>query len=261
MKQFAVIGNPIEHSLSPQIHTEFAKQCNVSISYIKLTATTKTFKKIVNNFFTNGGHGMNVTLPFKHMAFDLVDDITDEASIQSQSINTLVKCTDTNKLKGYNTDGKGLVNDLTSTFINLSNVKILILGTGGASSAIIPELYRATNTAIHVWGRDPTKAAILAHRHQECIAIPTISHFSNYDLIINAISLEANLDIFAQYTSTHSYYYDLSYSNTQDTNFIAMVKKTGATKYCDGKGMLIAQAAHSFNIWNGMLPDITHIKI
>ncbi|RLA08779.1 MAG: shikimate dehydrogenase [Gammaproteobacteria bacterium] len=259
MKKFAVIGNPIKHSLSPIIHQNFAKQFKIKLEYQKILATDDNFKKIVTDFFKNGGVGLNITVPFKFIAFNLCDILSDRANMAG-SVNTLY-LDKNNKICGDNTDGAGLVNDLEQNLnYKIKNKKILIYGAGGATAGIIYPILQNLPKNIDITNRTIKKAYDMAERFNKFGNIQAISidklNNNCYDLIINATSTGLSgetLPLTSGIIHNTTLCYDLAYSK-KPTNFMLWADKNGANKTTDGKGMLKEQAAISFYIWHHKKP-------
>ena len=154
MKKFAVLGNPIDHSLSPQIHQEFARQLKISLSYVKKTVPLDSFEKIISELKNDKFYGANVTLPFKSQAAKIAQHKSNEV-IDTHSANTLTFLGD--HIKADSTDGMGLLTDLENKIGSIANTKILLLGAGGASNAVIPALYKNHINKLFLWNRNIQK--------------------------------------------------------------------------------------------------------
>ena len=259
-KKFAVIGSPIDHSLSPKIHSIFAKELGIEITYEAIKVEPIHFDTSVNRLFDEGYAGLNVTLPLKELAFNYADELTEDSNL-SGSVNTLWK--EDGTIHGDSTDGRGLVRDLQEKKINLKNKEIVILGAGGAAKAIIPSLLREDPKRISIGNRTLAKAEELIESFSSSsknkINLFEMSENLNFkpDIIVNATSAgikNENIELPRDLLSKDIYVYDLSYS-LEDTPFIKLVKSRGIEKYHDGIGMLIHQAALSFKIWNNQTPN------
>ncbi len=259
---YAVIGNPIEHSQSPFIHSCFANQTNEPIEYIRLLAPVDGFEKTVREFVAQGGQGLNVTTPFKLEAYALADALSERAAAAG-SVNTL-RVQD-GHLYGDNTDGIGLVRDLVHNHgFALGQSRILLLGAGGAARGVLLPLLDKRPAEIVILNRTAERAAELAQHFSEaaqsadCRLIGgdhTVAH-GPFDLIINATtsSLNGALPDFDNTAFTrHTLAYDLMYS-AQPTAFMQHASAHQAHT-TDGLGMLVEQAAESFFIWRGVHPD------
>lgn len=264
MYLFAVMGKPISHSLSPEIHHAFAKHLQISVYYKKILSTERAFPKMVTNFINTGGHGLNITLPFKQQAYVLCGENVTERSRVARAVNTLyIK---DNALHGDNTDGVGLVRDLKNQGWDLENAKIAIIGAGGAARGAILPLAKAGVSSITIANRTLEKAKLLIkdvsiYTHHTELAATTIGDLTgHYDLIINATSTGLNnskLDLSADLSTPHAY--DMLYlPRGKATDFMTHFSAQGADT-ADGFGMLINQAAESFAIWTGSRPDVTQI--
>ena len=258
-KKFAVIGSPIDHSLSPKIHSIFAKELGIEITYEAIKVEPMHFDTSVNRLFDEGYAGLNVTLPLKELAFNYADELTDDSNL-SGSVNTLWK--EDGTIHGDSTDGRGLVRDLQEKKINLKNKEIVILGAGGAAKAIIPSLLREDPKRISIGNRTLAKAEELIESFsysKNKMNLFEMSENLNFkpDIIVNSTSAgikNENIELPRDLLSKDIYVYDLSYS-FEDTPFIKLVKSRGIEKYHDGIGMLIHQAALSFKIWNNQTPN------
>jgi len=223
-QKYAVFGNPIEHSKSPPIHQQFARQFDLDIDYRKILSTPEAFADDIHRFFADDGVGCNVTVPFKEQAFALCDALTATAKTAG-AVNTLYKEAD--KLWGHNSDGAGLVNDLSKNHgVAIENARILILGAGGATRGILEPLITNQPTSITVANRTITKANKLAGEFASMFPVKStgndLSDFSGAaDLIINATSasLSAQVPINnADVIATHTICYDLAYAFHTWTN-------------------------------------------
>ena len=250
--KFAVIGNPIAHSLSPEIHLAFAHQSNIELRYDKLRADDGGFLDAARQFFADGGVGMNVTAPFKGDAFAFVDE-RDAASQISNSVNTIHAQGEV--YLGYNTDGIGLIEDLDRLGWHLEDAKLLMLGAGGAASGILDPLL-ARGARITVANRTQSKAKDLQSRWPALETANFGELASGWDLIINATAaswqaakLPLPMEVFDDANC-----YDLAYQRDGHTPFLAQISNQ-ASACSDGLGMLVEQAAAAFEIWHGVKPD------
>lgn len=258
MKRFAVIGNPIEHSLSPRIHTLFAEQAGVKLEYRKQKVQSEALADEITRFFKSGGTGLNVTVPHKQAAYSLCDGLSPRAELAG-SVNTLYMKDD--RLIGDNTDGVGLVRDITINLqISCQNAKLLIIGAGGASRGIIEPLLAQSPSSIDIVNRTYSKAALLAEMFNELGNIRALSFDqlrSSYDIIINASSSSLQQEIPAvpeECLANGQLAYDLMYADSA-TPFMSFAAKAGCQQQTDGLGMLVEQAAEAFTIWNGFQPN------
>lgn len=251
-QQFAVIGNPIEHSLSPEIHQAFAFQCGINLTYIKLFSETDAFEVTVKGFFAQGGRGMNVTAPFKNDAYRFSQTINTLAET-AEAVNTLQATS--NGISGFNTDGIGLVSDLQRLGWLLHDEEVLVLGAGGAAQGIIQSLLNA-GAKVTLTNRTIEKAHTLSQRFQDVSVTEFDQLRIGFSIVINATSLswqEQKLP-FDKNSIKGSKCYDLAYSIDGTTSFLGQVSDV-AESTSEGLGMLVEQAAESFHIWHGVKPD------
>lgn len=260
MKRFAVIGNPIEQSKSPIIHQHFAEQFEIELEYNKILATEHNFKTIVTDFFRTGGTGMNVTAPFKELAFQLAHSVSNRAK-KAHAVNTLYWVD--GQLFGDTTDGQGLVNDLTHLDIPITDKKVLLIGAGGAAKGAVASLLAAKPKQLIVANRTVSKAeAIQQEFDNRLLACDFGSIPDDCDVVINSTSCSLTNDtpdIEPSLLSSIQYSYDMSYKS-QVTSFNQWLKDISGAKVSDGLGMLVEQAAESFNIWHNKMPDTQKIR-
>lgn len=264
MKQYAVIGNPIEHSLSPLIHKLFSEQTGKLLTYEKVLAPIDQFKETVTQFVERGGKGLNVTLPFKQQAFEMATKKS-QAAIDAQAVNTLV-FHDDGLIEGCNTDGMGLIQDLKHNHhYSLHQKRILILGAGGAVRGIVAPLLEQAPSSLVIANRTKEKATRLAQQFEllgklEARALDELDD-GPYDFIIHGTSLreENSIVLESHLIGSHTWCYDLNYDAKQSTSFVRFAEGRGAKKALDGLGMLVEQAAASFYIWHGIYPDTSSI--
>jgi shikimate dehydrogenase len=262
--RYAVIGNPIEHSKSPQIHTAFAQQEKIQISYERILATEEEFTDMVNKFKQQGGLGLNVTVPFKIIAYQQCSALSAHAQA-AKAVNT-ISFNQAGEWLGANTDGIGLLRDLTDNLgYELTDKKILVLGAGGASRGILLPLLEEHPTSIIIANRTLEKAEQLANEFSSFgnITACGYDHLENlsFDLIINATSSSLSNQVPPvpnEAIGKECLCYDLMYSH-EDTAFMAWAKSHHAAKVSDGLGMLIEQAAESYFIWRGFRPDTSQL--
>jgi shikimate dehydrogenase len=259
--QFAVFGHPIGHSLSPQIHQAFAQQFGIELEYRAIDAAPAEFTAAVGRFFADGGRGANVTLPHKGAAFALADQRSD-AAVRAGSANVLTPLPD-GGLAAHNTDGAGLVRDLTERHdMDLRGHTALLLGAGGAARGVAWNLLDAGVETLTIVNRSPEAADALA----DAIGEPARAHtrywedlagIGSYDLIVNATSagvLGAPLSLPFSLIGARALCYDLSYGAAAGS-FLAWAKAAGARYAFDGLGMLLETAADTFELWHGQRPD------
>ncbi|OOF85471.1 shikimate dehydrogenase [Rodentibacter ratti] len=263
MDNYAVWGNPIAQSLSPLIQGKFAQQTQQAMNYEAKLGDLDTFEQQLATFFSQGAKGCNVTAPFKSRAYQLADEHSERARL-AQACNTLKKLED-GRLYADNTDGIGLVTDLQRLDWIKPNQRILILGAGGATQgALLPLLQAQQNIVLA--NRTLAKAQTLVEIFQpygeiQAVAMDNIP-CQSYDLIINATSagLSGNTaPVSADILKLGQAFYDMQYAKGSDTPFIAHCKHLGLMNVSDGLGMLVAQAAHSFHLWRGVMPDFAKV--
>ncbi|GGP28212.1 shikimate dehydrogenase [Silvimonas amylolytica] len=260
--RYVVIGNPIAHSKSPQIHAAFAAQYALAdFSYERLLAPLEDFDGTVRSFVAEGGKGCNVTVPFKEAAYELATHLTDRAAVAG-AVNTL-KLQDDGTLLGDNTDGVGLVTDVLR-HTTLTDKRVLVLGAGGAARGVLLPLASARPAAITVANRTAAKAVDLAgllQPHAGGVAL-TGTGFDGikgeFDVIINATSASLGgerVPLPEGAFAPGALAYDMMYGK-EETAFLAQAREAGVTRRVDGLGMLVGQAAEAFRLWTGRTPDV-----
>jgi shikimate dehydrogenase len=255
--RYAVVGNPIAHSRSPQIHTAFAQATGQNVEYTRLLAPLDGFAATVAAFRVSGGRGLNVTLPFKAEAFRLADHCSDRAN-RAEAVNTLRF--DGDRTYGDNTDGVGMVRDITVNLgIPIEGRRVLLVGAGGAAQGVIPALLDAHPSAIVVVNRTLARAEAMTMQFGERVHAAgfTTLPAESFDIIINATSagLAGDVPPLSPAVCTGAVLaYDMMYGK-HETPFLAYARQAGAQRTADGLGMLVEQAAESFYLWRGMRPD------
>ena len=261
-KYFAVIGNPIHHSLSPQIHAAFAKEAGIDIHYEAVLSPLDQFQDTVKTLIARKLTGANVTLPFKKEAYALATTHSDYAKI-AEAVNTLEFKED--QIIGHNTDGIGLVRDLEQNLqFNLKGKKILLIGAGGAAEGVIYSILEKEPSQLTLTNRTIEKSNLIQnkmHTHAKSfnvdfnvIEIAKLPH-QYFDLIINATSASLNdndLGIDNKVFHEKCLAYDMMYG--KETSFIKQAKSQ-RSKTSDGLGMLVEQAAEAFFIWHNIKPQ------
>ncbi len=260
---YAVFGCPVKHSQSPRIHTLFAAQTGIKLDYQAIEVSPDRFTESVTAFLQDSGKGLNITVPFKEAAYAMCTNLTKRAQFAA-SVNTLWLDGQSN-ICGDTTDGEGLIRDLTvNNQINIANQSVLILGAGGAVRAIIGPLCAQKPKHIAIANRTVSRARQLAKKVSDKISIMACSYDDlddSFDLIINgtALSLAGALPPLAKVRlNKQACCYDLMYG-AQPTCFMTWAQTQGATTILDGLGMLVEQAAASFFIWHGQMPDPTPV--
>lgn len=258
----AVVGNPIAHSRSPDIHHLFAQQFGLDLHYQRILADANDFKEQVQGFFAQGGTGLNITVPFKEKAFELAKHLSPRAQCAG-AVNTLWH--QDHQLHGCNTDGAGLLHDLRRLGFDPKHKRVLLIGAGGAAKGVLLPLLEAQPSCLHLINRTANKAQQLIQQAQHYVPHTTTAlqagdlHATagTWDIVINATSsgLEQRSPLTqALQFSPQSLAYDMVYGD-QATAFMQQSHTQGATHTADGLGMLVGQAAMSFEIWHGLTPD------
>lgn len=257
---YAVIGHPIAHSKSPSIHTSFAQSCQQDMVYDRLLAPVDGFLEVVEGFFADGGKGLNVTMPFKEQAYAFAKDHTPRA-LSAGAVNTLFIHPDTQEVWGDNTDGAGLVTDICQNHgFDLKGKRVLLLGAGGAVRGVLQPIFEQQPSSVTIANRTVAKAEHLAELVSEFGQVNALGFndlTGSFDLIINgtSASLENALPpIATSCIASHTWCYDMMYS-AEPTVFCRWAVEQGAANAVDGLGMLVEQAAESFERWRGVRPD------
>ncbi|MES2662482.1 MAG: shikimate dehydrogenase [Pseudomonadota bacterium] len=267
---YAVIGDPISHSLSPHIHKSFAKQFEMDLDYRAIQVAPEKLDEFFEVFIQEGGKGCNVTLPLKEKVFEKISRVTDQARIAGAA-NTVTVIAD--ELSADNTDGVGLMRDLERQFeMDWRQMRILILGAGGAARGILYPLLQKSPKAVILINRSMERAK---HVQQAFASYGSIEvQPANYvfqqpvDLIIHATSAAArgeSADCDTLFNSAQSAIrsttraYDLMYQLHDDTHFCKWAKANHIKHSVDGLGMLVEQAAESFTLWHGQRPEVNTV--
>ena len=265
-KQFAVIGHPINHSLSPHIHLLFAEQFDLPMVYEKLEVELETLLSSLDKFKGQKYSGLNVTLPLKHDAYLLCQELSEKSQL-CESVNT-ISIRD-NQFHGDTTDGIGLIRDLINKGINLNQAKILLVGAGGAANGVMADLIECSPSTLHLTNRTIKKSMLMqsywksfAQKNSVSLKVSGIDGEDSfrYDVIINATSagFSSNISPIEDIMiNKETYCYDMTYS--VETPFMKQAKNMNAI-VSDGLGMLIEQAAESFYIWHKKKPKTKNIK-
>ena len=258
-KKFLVIGNPIEHSLSPKLHNYWIKKNNLKASYGKKLLEQDEIRQLILDVKKEKIHGINVTVPFKKKVIPFLDILSDEAK-NSQSVNTIYK--DKGKIVGDNTDIEGFKISLETTHQIIKNKKALILGAGGVVPSIIITLKKMHIAKIYLSNRTKLKALEIKKLFPE-VEIIEWGKVTNFDIIINATSIGLNkedeINIDYKNVSRDKFFYDVVY-NPRETNFLRRAKEFGA-QIENGKMMFIYQAQKAFFIWHKIIPEIDNETI
>ena len=258
--RYAVVGNPVAHSLSPRIHGLFAEQTDQNLRYEAIEIDLEAFADGVLGLRREGLRGLNVTVPFKRDAFELCDNLSPRAR-DAGAVNTLL-FEDDDRIAGDNTDGVGLTRDLVGNLkILIRHRKVLILGAGGAVRGVIGPLLVQRPRSLAIANRTLERAEELAEDFSGLGRIDVFAYDDlgrdNYDLIINgtAAGLAGEVPPVPDgVLGINSVCYDMMYRLDEDTAFVQWAWSRGAVAAYDGLGMLVEQAAESFYIWRGLRP-------
>lgn len=259
LDHYAVMGNPISHSKSPFIHTLFAQQTSQNLDYSPILVDIDAFESSVTLFVKNNGKGLNITVPFKQQAWQLVNERS-RCAEKAGAVNTII-VREPGYLIGDNTDGIGLVTDLKNNLgFQIKNKKILVLGAGGAVRGVLGPVLEEDPESVIVANRNELRAVELEKIFAEDGCIKGVGYEDIgddvFDLVINgtAASLSGELPPIPASAVNAAVCYDMMYSKT-DTVFMAWAKNHNAKQVWDGLGMLVEQAAESFYLWRGVRPD------
>lgn len=261
--RYAVIGNPIEHSKSPDIHAAFALQTGQDMDYSKVFAPLDGFERTVRTMWENGFRGANVTVPFKLEAYHLADQLTERAH-DAGAINTLVFNAD--GIYGDNTDGVGLVRDIQQNLnISFQSKNVLLIGAGGAAEGVLHPILEQHPKLLVITNRTLDKALTMVKKVEEqgdfrFVSVNAYAFHDlqghSFDIVINATSTgisDADLPLPPEIFATGSLAYDMMYG--RETPFMSFARKHGAGHIADGLGMLVEQAAEAFFIWRQIHPE------
>lgn len=259
MDRYAVIGQPISHSKSPFIHAQFARQTAQELSYDAIEVAPEALAETLKRLHAEGYRGLNVTLPHKIQVAKLCESVSERAQLAA-AVNTLIR-TETG-WRGDNTDGDGLVRDLTQHLgLTIAGKRVLVLGAGGAGRGILQPLLQQNPAELTLSGRNPWKPEELAEQFKAVGKIRPATHIAlkgdEFDLIINATSVGhsgAAPRMPGQLLAEGGACYDLSYGKAFEP-FAAWACTQDAARVSDGLGMLVEQAAAAFEIWRGVKPE------
>ena len=261
--QYRVFGNPIHQSKSPNIHKAFAASTEQTLEYQAQLVAEDAFEQTVNDFFAAGGKGLNVTVPFKQRAFAMAQTLS-PAAAKAHAANTLY-LNKAGELVADNTDGLGLVADICNNLSGqLKDKRILILGAGGAVRGVLQPILAQQPKAVVIANRTHHKAEELAQSFTELgdISACEMAQLKGpFDWIINGTSASLAGDLPPLPTgliNDTSRCYDMMYS-AQTTVFNTWALEQGAAQANDGLGMLVEQAAQSFNLWRGVMPATSDV--
>ena len=256
MKKYLVIGNPIEHSLSPRLHNYWITNSNINAVYDKKKIDENEIESLILKIREKKINGINVTTPFKKVVIPFLDQLSLEAE-NTQSVNTIYMEND--KIIGHNTDIDGFELGIKNSKFNANNKKVLILGAGGVVSSIIFALNKMKVSGITISNRTKQKAEHLKDSFKN-LKIVDWGEVPDFDMIINATSIGLNKDdkinLDLSKVGKNKFFYDVIY-NPLETNFLKMGKKLGNTTE-NGKMMFIYQAFAAFKVWHGVNPKINN---
>lgn len=260
--KLALFGDPVSHSLSPQIHQNFADQFGLTIDYQLIQVSDIEFPKAVTDFFISGGIGANITLPHKSLGLFVVDKIKNSARM-AHAVNTLYK-NKNSEISGSNTDGKGFVKDIAKRHgFNFKGKSVLILGAGGATQGIVPAILNKKPSSVTIANRSKDKAQMICKaKNTYALSLEElIDSKQQFDLIIHASSLGhqgKTLTFETHHIHENTMAYDLSYGQAA-LPFIEHCHSQSVQNINDGLGMLVEQAAYSFKKWFGLKPKTNEI--
>ena len=257
---YAVFGSPVIHSRSPDIHRAFATQCEQDVIYTKQEVRPDEFEVVCREFFELGGSGLNITLPLKELAFQFADQLTPRAQLAG-AVNTLAM-TKSGKILGDNTDGAGLLWDITDNLgWSITGKNLLILGAGGAVRGVLGPLLEKKPASILIVNRTPDKAFELAQQFSSIGNVQGSGYEDlpkyAFDVIINGTSMSLSggvPPITTAQINKQTHAYDMAYA-AKPTPYLAWLEECGLMYLSDGLGMLVEQAAESFKLWRGVMPN------
>ncbi len=264
MKKYLVIGNPINHSLSPQLHNYWIKKFNINAVYEKKELNNNDLNSLILKIRDKEISGVNITVPFKKKIIPYLDRLTLDAET-TQSVNTILLSND-GKIVGHNTDIGGFENAIKDTKYDPLGKKILVLGSGGVAPSIIFALYKMKVSSVIITNRTKSKAEYLQNLYNDMvkkngwkkIKVVDWGEVPEFDMVINATSVglknDQKLDLDFSKITKDKFFYDIIY-NPKETNFLKTGKDLG-NKTENGKKMFIYQAAEAFKIWHDIQPEI-----
>ncbi|MGH8273538.1 MAG: shikimate dehydrogenase [Gammaproteobacteria bacterium] len=249
-----IIGYPLDHTRSPELHRSFAEQCGVDQTYVVFAVTDGDFEQTVRTFFADGGRGLNVTLPYKERALTVANNASKQA-VRAGAANVLTQQTD-GTVRADNADGVGFLADLERQNFDMHGARVCVLGAGGAAAGVIAALLDAEADTVAVLNRSPQRARALVERMEDKRLQLLPAQPDAFDLVINATSASLANECPAfpnAVIGPNTLAYDLAYA-AKPTPFMQRAAQLGA-RTCDGWGMLVEQAAESFQLWHGIRPD------
>lgn len=260
---YAVFGNPINHSKSPHIHRQFAEQTGQDMHYTKQLVNEGEFEQAVQDFFAQGGKGLNITVPFKLNAFEFAQKRTARAE-RAGAVNTLAYLAD-GSILGDNTDGIGMVHDMHNLGWEIEGKRILILGAGGAVRGILQPLLEEKPAQVVIANRTKSKAEDLAKNFHDLGNVQAKAFeqldCEIFDIVINgtSASMQGELPPLPDnLLAANACCYDMMYGS-EPTIFLRWAVERGAAQTADGLGMLIGQAAEAFYLWRQIRPEVVPV--
>lgn len=260
---YAVFGNPINHSKSPVIHRQFAEQTGQDMHYTKQLVNEGEFEQAAQEFFAQGGRGLNITVPFKLNAFGFAQKLTPRAE-RAGAVNTLALLGD-GTILGDNTDGIGMIHDMHNLGWEIQGARVLILGAGGAVRGILQPLLEEQPAQVTIANRTVSKAEELAKNFLDLGDIQAKSfaqlQSDSFDIVINgtSASLQGELPPLPEkLLAANAHCYDMMYG-AEPTIFLQWAKAHGAAQIADGLGMLVGQAAEAFYLWRQIRPEVVPV--
>jgi len=260
---YAVFGNPINQSKSPNIHRQFAEQTGQDMHYTKQLVAIDEFEQTAQAFFAQGGKGLNITVPFKLNAFEFAQKRTARAE-RAGAVNTLALLSD-GTILGDNTDGIGMIHDMHNLGWELQGKRVLILGAGGAVRGILQPLLEENPAQVVIANRTYSKAEELAMHFHDMgdVQAKTFEQLAGerFDVVINgtSASLHGELPPLPDtLLAANACCYDMMYG-AEPTIFLRWAKDFGAAHVADGLGMLIGQAAEAFYLWRQIRPEVVPV--
>ena len=263
---FAVVGNPVNHSKSPEIHAAFGRAVGITLTYERMHVDIGGFEQAIDNFAANGGRGLNITTPFKGDAWRYVDELSPRAT-SAEAVNT-IRFDDTGSF-GDNTDGIGFMRDLSVNHgCDVVGRRVLVLGAGGAVQGIVGYFMEKDPASVVVANRTVDRAAALVQRVKGsgnnplfAMGLDALGAEASFDIIVHATS--AGLSghrpaVPASVIGVDSVAYDIAYGEAARP-FLSWCEQNGARRCVDGVGMLVEQAAESFHVWHGVRPPTAEV--
>jgi shikimate dehydrogenase len=258
--RFAVIGNPVSHSRSPEIHQIFGKQLGIALKYEAVQVDSGGLLQAIRNLQARDYVGLNITVPYKQKAYELADILSERARVAT-AVNTILFEAD-ESIFGDNTDGTGLVRDLKSNLNqDLQDLRLLIIGAGGAVRGVLAPLLLSKPSSLVVANRTFDRAVFLENTFSDYGKIRALRFDElsgkEFDLVINGTTsslTDERLNLPDNLFASGSLAYDMMYGSTR-TSFLDWAQEQGADRVSDGFGMLVEQAADSFELWHGERPN------